>query len=202
MPDNQSNATALLSQLPLGAIIGGPLKAAVDAQAAAAAACYEFIQKVGFEPGEGANAPGRTRTVTFIYERQQTGGAEPSRLEITVPLLSIMPLPFIRIESLTVSFKASIGAVDESSKADTSSNTKDLKLDGSVGVPLWKVSVGGSISSKKDSTATNTSKYSVEHTMDISMHAVQDDMPAGLAKILNFMTENIVAVTRTVPPQA
>jgi hypothetical protein len=201
MPDdNQSKATALLSQLPLGAIIGGPLKAAVDAQAAAAAACYEFIQKIGFEPGQAADAPSKTRTVTFTYERHDAGNAAPVHVEITVPILSIMPLPFIRIESLTVNFKAAIGAVDESTKADTSSSTKDLKLEGSVGVPLWKVSVGGSISSKKDSTATNTSKYSVENTMDISLHVVQDDMPAGLAKLLNFMTENIVAVTR--PTQA
>src|SRR5579883_140283 len=145
MPSSQSEATALLSQLPLGAIIGAPLKAAVDAQAAAALACYEFIQKVGFEPGQGANAPIRTRTVTFTFEKQESGKPSPTRLEVTVPLLSIVPLPFIRIESLTVSFKASIGAVDESTKGETSATAADLKLEGSVGMPLWKVSVAGSV---------------------------------------------------------
>ena len=56
---------------------------------------------------------------------------------------------------------------------------------------MWKVGVSGSVSSKKDSTATNTSKYSVEQTMDVSLHAVQDDMPAGLAKVLDLLKDEI-----------
>ena len=47
--------------------------------------------------------------------------------------------------------------------------------------------------SKKDSTSTSSSKYSVEYTIDINVHAVQDDMPAGMAKILGILTEAIAA---------
>jgi hypothetical protein len=204
---NQVEATALLSQVPFGAIIGGPLKAAVDAQASAAAACYDFVNKVGFTPIMGKNDKNedvvvgrKVNDVVFTFERTDPNDAgKKIQMSITVPVLSIMPIPFIRIESLTVNFKASISAVDDSSKSDTQSLAADAKLDAGIGLGPWKVGVTGGISSKKDSTATSSSKYSVEHTMDISVHAVQDDMPAGMAKLLDFMTRSIVA---TPPPQA
>jgi hypothetical protein len=214
MADNQQQGTALLSQIPFGAIIGSPLKAAVDAQGAAALACYDFVQKVGFDtvttqtPGEPAVTTTKVREITFVFERQIRRPALPppgdstspsgptgdatEKLSITVPLLTIMPLPFVRIESMNINFKASISAVDTSSQTQNQSTDAQARLEGSVGFALWKLNVGGSVSSKKDSTATNTSKYSVEHTMDISVHAVQDDMPAGLAKLLSLMTESIV----------
>jgi hypothetical protein len=228
---NQVEATSLLGQIPFGAIIGGPLKAAVDAQAMAAQACYEFIKNVGFEEtpkigddgkpvpllgpngqpvvqnGQQLSVMERTkvRDVTFVFERlsppvkDANGNLQPpgppARASITVPLLSVMPLPFIRIKSMDISFKASISAVDGRSQTDTSSSDKQLKGDATLGFGWWKVNASGSISSKKDSTATSTSKYSVEHTMDINVSAVQDDMPAGLAKILAIMGESI-AVTR------
>ena len=200
---NQEQATALLSQIPLGAIIGGPLKAAVDAQAAAAVACYEFVKKIGFTEITDANKAvigQKCQDVVFTFERTDPNDNNKKvQMAITVPVLTIMPIPFIRIESLTVNFKASISAVDTTSQETKESSDKEGKLDASVGFPLWKVGVSGGISSKKDSTATNSSKYSVEHTMDVSMHAVQDDMPAGMAKLLDFMTRSIVA---TAPPTA
>lgn len=42
-------------------------------------------------------------------------------------------------------------------------------------------------SSKKDSKATQDSKYSVEYTMDVAVKAGQDSMPAGLAKVLELL---------------
>lgn len=208
-PSNQLQATELLSQIPFGAVIGGPLKAAVDAQAAAALACYDFISKIGFvddTPADGGNSlPSgdaglrrtKVRDITFTFDRSSGtgGGGTDNKVSITVPLLTIMPLPFFRIESMTVNFKASIAALDSRMQSDAESSNSELNGSATVGFALWKVNVGGSVSSKKDSTATNTSKYSVEHTMDISLHAVQDDMPAGLAKLLSIMTDSI-AVAR------
>ena len=197
---NQAQATGLLSQIPFGAIVGSPLKAAVDAQAAAALACYDFIRKIGFDapdsaaPDKGDQALGAIKNITFSFKRTDAAGAGTSA-SITVPLLTIMPLPFIRIESMTVNFKASISAVDSRTQSDTSSTAADAKVEATVGFALWKANVGCSVSSKKDSTATNTSKYSVEHTMDVSVHAVQDDMPAGLAKMLSMMTD-MISVSR------
>jgi len=204
MPSNQEQATSLLSQIPLAAIVGAPLKAAIDAQAAAAVACYDFITNIGFEnppakDGEPKSATtglpivankGTVRDVTFSFERKESD-TKVNTISITVPLLTILPIPFIRIESMTVSFKASISAEDTHQDQASASSGKEAEIGGSLGLAWWKVNASAKVSSKKDSTATSTSKYSVEHTMDISVHAVQEDMPAGLAKILAIMTDSI-----------
>ena len=55
----------------------------------------------------------------------------------------------------------------------------------------WKAEMSASVSSKKDSSSTRDSRYSVEYTMDINVHAVQDDIPAGLAKVLGLLNESM-----------
>jgi len=191
---NQEQSIGLMSKVPLGAIIGGPLTAAVEAQAAAAVACANFIKNVGLTTD--ANGKVSLSQVTFAFEHQPAataGNPQPSveNVKVSVPLLSMLPIPFIRIESLTANFKIAISAIDERSETEKKTLDADGKLDASVGFGLWKVGASGSISSKKDSTATNTSKYSVEQTMDISLHAVQDDMPVGLARLLDLLKDEI-----------
>lgn len=47
-----------------------------------------------------------------------------------------------------------------------------------------------SYSSKKDSKATQNSEYSVEYTQDVRVHASQAGMPAGLATVLNILSNS------------
>jgi hypothetical protein len=197
---NQEQSISLMSKVPLGAIIGGPLTAAVEAQAAAAVACANFIQNVGLTKDEKTGKVSLNQ-VTFGFAHQPAGTPgnptpPPENVTVTVPLLSMLPVPFIRIESLTANFKIAISAIDERSQTEKSTLDADGKLDASVGFGLWKVGASGSISSKKDSTATNTSKYSVEQTMDISLHAVQDDMPVGLARLLDILKDEIQLIRK------
>ena len=49
-------------------------------------------------------------------------------------------------------------------------------------------------SSKKDSKATEESKYSVESTIDVAVKAGQDSMPAGLAKVLELLGNSLDVV--------
>jgi hypothetical protein len=222
-PSIQSEAVQLMGQIPFGAILGAPLVAAVGAQAAAAQACVDFITKVGLDgntvrtarfdfvrsvPTDDAEASAR-KALGFpdgaLSDDQQKqladkiaaiGPMADTRVSVTVPLLSLMPIPFIRIDNLTIAMKTSITATTESSGTNTTSNALEGKADGSVGWGPLKVGFSGSVSSKKDSTATSTSKYSVEQTIDVNIHATQDDVPAGLAKVLNILTENIRTVAQ------
>lgn len=195
-PSDQLKATQLLSQIPFGALIGTPLKAAVDAQAASAVACVDFVRKVGFDDN------GTVRNVTLTVSRSNpgpraltAGGAQvpaaAESMKITVPLLTIMPIPFIRIEDMTLAFKAQLSATTESSKSEQTTTEGSASLKGSVGWAIFKCEFSGGFSSKKDSKATSSSKYCVEYTIDVNVHAVQDDMPAGMAKLLGILTDGI-----------
>ncbi len=181
MPNGQDAATRQLGNIPFGALIGGPMTAAVEAQAKAAQSSLGFIQGVAFDES------GNIRNVTFSYSGP--GGDQ----QLVVPILTIVPIPFIRIDDMSINFKASINASTETSQKDSQSSEGKVALAASAKYLFFSAKLDASYSSKKDSTSTKDSKYSVEYTMDINVHAVQDDVPAGMAKVLNILTDNIKA---------
>ncbi len=117
--------------------------------------------------------------------------------QITVPLLTIVPIPFIRIDDMTIDFKANVTSSTESEDKTTESKEKQAKIEAGASYLFFTAKLEGSISSKKDSESTKNSKYSVETTIDIHVHAVQDELPAGLAKMLNILTDTIETLPAT-----
>ncbi|MGD8591581.1 MAG: DUF2589 domain-containing protein [Gammaproteobacteria bacterium] len=179
MANNQDLARSQLGMIPFGSLIGGPLTAAIEAQAKAATTSLEFINTVA------KDKDGNVLNVTFKYQHND----ETRTLD--VPILTIVPVPFIRIDNMSIDFKASISASTEQSDSTSSTVGKEASMSGSASYWFVKAKFSGSVSSKKDSKSTKDSKYAVEYTMDINVHAVQDDMPAGLAKVLNILTQSI-----------
>lgn len=177
-------ATAALKAMPFGNIIGGPLTACVEAQAQAARTSWEFIQNVGLYKDE---VTGEKKTVNVSFQFMKDG--HMSRL--TLPLLTIVPIPFIAIQTIDINFKANISAA----ASDTEVAHEESATSGSSSFHagcLWaRGNINASYSSKKDSTATKDSKYSVEYTMDVAVHATQDSMPAGLAKVLEMLNNSL-----------
>jgi hypothetical protein len=173
--------TKELSAIPFGSLIGGPLAAAITAQANAAVSSVEFIKNVGFDKDWAV------QNIQFKY--QGSGDAGIQTLE--VPLLTIVPIPFIRIDDMTIDFKASMSQSTGTEDKQSNVVEKSAKISGSARYLFFSASLDASISSKKDSTSTKTSKYSVEYTIDVHVHAVQDDMPGGMSKVLNILTESI-----------
>ncbi len=170
-----------LQALPFGSLIGGPLDAAIEAQARAAMSSVNFIRNIGFDD------KGAVQNITFTAKKGKTES------EITVPLLTIVPIPFIRIDEMTIDFKANISSSTESEDKTVQSVNKQAKVNASARYLFFKASLEASISSKKDSESTKNSKYAVETTIDVHVHAVQDELPAGLAKMLNILADTIQA---------
>ena len=168
-----------LQALPFGSLIGAPLDAAIDAQAKAAVSSVKFIKSIGFDDKNNV------QNITFTASKGDTNS------EITVPLLTIVPIPFIRIDEMTIDFKANVSSSTESEDKTTQSTTKSGKFSASAKYLFMSAKLEGSISSKKDSSSTKNSKYAVETTIDIHVHAVQDELPAGLSKMLEILTDTI-----------
>jgi hypothetical protein len=117
--------------------------------------------------------------------------------QITVPLLTIVPIPYIAINSIDINFKANISASAASTETENSSSSVDTSVSASARCFWARGSMNASYSSKKDSSATKDSKYSVEYTMDVAVHAGQDSMPAGMAKVLEMLNNSISVVSPT-----
>ena len=170
-----------LQGLPFDNLIGGPLNACVRAQADAAQTTLGFIQSVGLEDDENGH-----KQAVYVYFSFVQGGR---KAVMSVPLLTIVPIPYIAINTIDINFKATVTGVESSSFTEELSeeyhrDTKSGRLN------IWKAratSIKTSLSSKKDSKSTSDSSVSLESTLDVSVHASQDSMPAGMAKILEML---------------
>ena len=204
-------AIQTVTALPFRELIGGPMNAAVQAQTLAAKSTIEFIKEVGFkviqEPAPGtedfenllalqdAKADpdfGDVRNVTFQYEVEDQEGLS-KKVSLTVPILTIVPIPFLRIDEMTIDFMAKITEVMTQKYTSTSESAYSHNL--AIGFRSWwspvSVSFNSSYSSRQSSSAANASRYSSEMTMNVHVRAVQDDIPAGLSRVLNMLEASI-----------
>ncbi|MEY4581901.1 MAG: hypothetical protein RL701_6604 [Pseudomonadota bacterium] len=212
-----SYVTRTLTQLPFGNIIGAPMRAAIEAQALAARSTLEFIQAVGFKkqdtddslfPTPNNNAiPDanfeEVRSVTFTYAQQNANGTN-QQVTLTVPLLTIIPIPFLRISEMTIDFIAKM--TEEIKNSNQATNAFDIQTSLNVGYKaFWSpvtANFNVSVSSKSTSTSSQESRFSTESTIHVNVRAVQDDMPAGLAKVLTILEQSIRSTQQATPTPA
>jgi len=181
-------ATTALTAIPFSNIIGGPLNAAIEAQAQAAQKTWQFINEVGLQcVGEDGGKEAINVSFSFLKDGKMT--------KLNIPLLTIVPIPYIAIQSIDASFKANISAASSGYEEKSSSTAGNFEASGGgrVGWGPFKMNVDlkGGYSSKKDSRATQESKYSVEYTIDVGIRAGQDGMPAGLARVLEILNGSL-----------
>ncbi len=108
----------------------------------------------------------------------------PSRL--TVPLLAIVPIPFIRINDMNISFEYSIKDIQ------TSESKSEKNVSTEVKGKYWFVSatVKGSYSNQN----VNKRETDQRATLKITVNALQDKMPEGLGKVLDLLQDSMKVV--------
>lgn len=166
--------------LQMDQLIGGPLRAAADANAHLAGSTAEFINKVGFD------ANGRVNMVSFGYQGRSVNEDGTSNLEemkVDVPLLAIVPIPNLQVDEVNILFDME---VKESVKSESST---DMSASGTaaLNLGLFKVSVSGSVSAHSTNTRStdNSAKYHVD------VRAANHGTPEGLARVLDMMAANV-----------
>jgi hypothetical protein len=280
-----------LSSIDFASMLGGPLQAAVNAQAQSAMSTVTFIKEVGFKPAPvlpGATGPTTSETgepiyVAFTYDKESspytpaqpggitgvavTGGgtgytsaptvtlsggggtgavataalsstgevtavtvvspgtgytAAPTatlsggggtgatavvnytppiaavpatyqEMKLEVPILSMLPIPCLRIETVEIGFHAKINSV-EYQRVDTS-----LKVDASFESQAgWRWgSAKLSVSASYQRTTQQGSQVDRAYSLAVNIKAVQDEMPSGMEKVLGILENAIRAVPAT-----
>ena len=192
------NYTNAMQSMPFKAMIGGPLSAAVEAQALSAKTSLDFILAVCLE--KTSDNKSKVRHVEFNYSKVKSeGGHEESTIQ--VPLLALVPIPFIRIDDISLTFTASMTSEETASTA--SEDSKELDVDatlsasgGMPGIFSVEASLSTKFSTSHKNTAHTQNKYNNEMTMDVRVHAINEDMPAGIRKVLGILEENIREIPR------
>ena len=176
-----TNLTAELNNIDFRKMIGGPLQAAVDAQVASSLATVDFINKVGFTAPD-SDGKRELVMVDFTHKRKDVdanGAPIEKETFIKVPLLAMLPIPSLRIEHVIIDFNVKLNSVESSSTSDSLGVNAEVK--GGWGPVSFKVSA-----SYQRKTATNV-EVKKEYALHVNVKAVQDEIPAGLEKILGML---------------
>ena len=130
--------------------------------------------------GGGGNA---AATATATVRHTDAIPAQMQEMQLEVPILTILPIPFIRIEETTIDFHAKLTSV-EFSKTDTSLGINaDLTVQQGWPGGSAKLNVSVSYQSKTQQGTSVDRTYS----MDVHIQAVQDELPAGMDRILGIL---------------
>ena len=151
-----------LHSIPFGNIIGGPLAACVHAQAEASQTTLNFIR--GFTMADSGIDVDGAEPVTVTFSFVMNG--VPTLM--TLPLMTLVPIPYMRIEHINLSFTADITAC---------SNEKMEARYASEGYKR---------------TEESEKSVSVQSKMGIHVRATTSDMPSGMARMLDFFANNLI----------
>lgn len=189
MADNDKNAqetqptSAVVQQfkgIPMGELIGGPLRAACDAQLDLADAFFTYVNKLAFDDG------GKTRLLELDVNQpvDTPNGTEIIPTHVQAPLLGLVPVPALLVENVDVSFQMEVTSSEQTKAAQD--NTLDTNVNANFRIPFCgsgSVSIQGKVSSSRENTrSTNqTAKYQV------SVNARQQPPTEGMSKLMDIM---------------
>jgi hypothetical protein len=137
-------------------------------------------------------ASGTQAKVSIVMAVDHVVSAAPALyqdMKFSVPILTMLPIPFIKIDLATIDFNAKISSVE------TASESSDLAITGSLEVrqrwPSGSAKLNVSCAYKKSSASGS----SVERTYSMAIHvqASQDEMPAGMEKLLNLLESVMIS---------
>ncbi|MEM6820773.1 MAG: DUF2589 domain-containing protein [Verrucomicrobiota bacterium] len=183
---NKTSTISALQPIPFSTLIGGPMDALIQAQAQAALTSYEFIRKIGLT--ENPKAP-QAVNVTFQYQ------SDGKTVNLIVPLLTLVPVPYIQIDQADIEFLAKISAAQSTSTGVNIHTDSDGNLlevaEAHSDTSFVQSDFKANYSSQQDVGYQNESRYSVEYNVNMKVSARQSSMPAGFQSILNILQESI-----------
>jgi hypothetical protein len=117
-------------------------------------------------------------------------------MKMSMPLLNIVTIPFIKIDKFTMDFNAKINSMETTSQSTDASISGSLEVQQRWGSGSAKLNVNAAY---KKSTASSSN---IERTYSMAIHveASQDEMPAGMEKLLNILEGAMISKPGAIGP--
>lgn len=166
------NQESLLQELDFNRILGAPLSACVNAQEEAAQATLQYLNDVVFTQAGDDDSSLEPVTVSFYFE----SAGQVHR--IVMPLLLIVPVPYLQIDRVDLTFQATV------TESRMNHDTRKLSLKAKYSAP------GDSAEVSKETKA----EYMNKRCIDINLSVTSADMPMGISKLLEIFNNQLVEV--------
>lgn len=163
---------SLLQELDFNRILGAPLSACVNAQEEAAQATLQYLNEVVFTQAGDDDSSLEPVTVSFYFE----SAGQVHR--IVMPLLLIVPVPYLQIDRVDLTFQATV------TESRMNHDTRKLSLKAKYSAP------GDSAEVSNETKA----EYMNKRCIDINLSVTSADMPMGISKLLEIFNNQLVEV--------
>ncbi|MDJ0714809.1 MAG: DUF2589 domain-containing protein [Prochloraceae cyanobacterium] len=194
-------------------ILSAPLISTIEADIAAAQKVAEFVQKYGFEKVEdesmneaeaqSGNPYGQLKMVNFWYSRYNPSQEKNDYFLVRVPVLSLITLPLLQIDTATFDFNitihiekekiATIGQLSENLSKTTeqleAEERQQEQQESKVGkiVDRFKARLAPILGAKDGESRI------IDANMQVKVQMRQADMPAGLIRLMSVFNESTSA---------
>lgn len=168
---------AEFEKIPLDFIIATPLLTTIEAHKAAASTTLNFIESL------------KDKNISFeieVDETDSTGNPTKSKKTINVPLLSVVKIPNLNFDSLSVSFNYNISQVYK----ETEGSKQNAEIKAATKGILTKF-VDASLTGSIEHSRNTENVANRGGSLEIKLHVSETQLPAGLEKIINALVENI-----------
>lgn len=162
-------------------LLSAPISALIYADSQGARTTVDFIRQVGFVSDEYEDPYqfGELRTVSFQYKSTDAEGGIVQKV-LTVPLLSIVPIPMLSIEEAEIDLKVLIDGVI---------NPQDLK--GEDQTSFMQQQSGVKLLANIGQANAKDTDDQTPGSMRVKIKLKSSDIPSGLNKILNAVDNAI-----------
>lgn len=162
-------------------LLGAPMAAIVQAEAIAARATADFIKEVGFTKSTDAidSDFGAIKNISFSYNRQNADGTS-QMASITVPLLTIVPIPTLRVSQAIIELDLAITQPEENNSGGSDSKTtRTFSLDKPLRLKA--------LFAKKPSNSTPSTGNSISGNMSVRITMEQAEPTVGMIQLITIL---------------
>ena len=174
--------------LPIEDLIVAPLTGMAKGQAKLNDVTWKHISEVAFVKNEKTKKI-EARKLDVEMQRvmtdQATGEQSVQKLQSSVPMLPLVPLPSLAITKADINFTMEV----KQSTSETASTDTEASVEASATGGFWgmkySVKVAGKVATHKENTRStdNSAKY------EVAVHAEQLPPTEGMLKLSDYLTE-------------
>ncbi len=196
-----ANFAAEMGSIDFAKIIGGPLDACVRAQTNASVSTVSFINEVGFEIVDATTGEKKLRMAEFKYKKkianpdyvneEETPDEEQYKeqdVELSVPFIALLNVPSFRIDTCEIDFNVKLKSTF-TKKVDDEFGIKTSTSGGSGAFASLFAKVNFSVDVSYKRTTSTGVKVEKEYSLGVKVRATNDEMPAGLEKVLGMLAQ-------------
>lgn len=134
----------------------------------------------------------------IVLSKKEAVAAVPAVYEdmtLQVPLLTIVPIPFIRVATTDIDLNVKINSIYNTDTSSVTNSNVSTNASASYGFLFakGKININATVAHQKKTSEKEEVKK--EYSLNIKIHAVQDEIPVGMSRMLDILEESIVPKT-------